>query len=215
MNDPEEVKALRDELMGHGLLEADIVSNPIDLFKEWLTVAQDLGFYNAEAMVVSTVSESAVPSMRNVLMRGLSTDGLVFYTNYLSQKGRELDANPFAASIFSWLPLERQVRFSGSVEKVSVDVSDNYFERRARESRISAIISKQSEVVAGRGELELLWANLDDELDDADLSRPVHWGGYQLTPSRIEFWQGRPNRLHDRLVYEKSTHGWVVSRLAP
>tara|TARA_B110000003_G_C16513915_1_gene482284 strand:- start:66 stop:713 length:648 start_codon:yes stop_codon:yes gene_type:complete len=215
MNDPEEVKALRDQLMARGLLESDIVDNPINFFKEWLTVAQDLGFYNAEAMVVSTVSESVIPSMRNVLMRGLSTDGLLFYTNYLSQKGRELDANPFAASIFSWLPLERQVRFSGSVAKVSVDVSDNYFKTRARKSRISAIISKQSEVVAGRGELELLWANLFDELDGADLSRPVHWGGYQLTPNRIEFWQGRPNRLHDRLVYEKSPQGWVVSRLAP
>tara|TARA_B110000008_G_scaffold93247_1_gene95598 strand:+ start:1345 stop:1992 length:648 start_codon:yes stop_codon:yes gene_type:complete len=215
MNDPEEVKALRDQLMARGLLESDIVDNPINFFKEWLTVAQDLGFYNAEAMVVSTVSESVIPSMRNVLMRGLSTDGLLFYTNYLSQKGRELDANPFAASIFSWLPLERQVRFSGSVAKVSVDVSDNYFKTRARKSRISAVISKQSEVVAGRGELELLWANLFDELDGADLSRPVHWGGYQLTPNRIEFWQGRPNRLHDRLVYEKSPQGWVVSRLAP
>ena len=215
MNDPEEVKALRDQLMARGLLESDIVDNPINFFKEWLTVAQDLGFYNAEAMVVSTVSESVIPSMRNVLMRGLSTDGLLFYTNYLSQKGRELDANPFAASIFSWLPLERQVRFSGSVAKVSVDVSDNYFKTRARKSRISAVISKQSEVVAGRGELELLWANLFDELDGADPSRPVHWGGYQLTPNRIEFWQGRPNRLHDRLVYEKSPQGWVVSRLAP
>ncbi|MCH1614617.1 MAG: pyridoxamine 5'-phosphate oxidase [Acidimicrobiales bacterium] len=215
MNDPEEVKALRDQLMARGLLESDIVDNPINFFKEWLTVAQDLGFYNAEAMVVSTVSENVIPSMRNVLMRGLSTDGLLFYTNYLSQKGRELDANPFAASIFSWLPLERQVRFSGSVAKVSVDVSDNYFKTRARKSRISAVISKQSEVVAGRGELELLWANLFDELDGADPSRPVHWGGYQLTPNRIEFWQGRPNRLHDRLVYEKSPQGWVVSRLAP
>lgn len=215
MNDPEEVKALRDQLMGSGLLEADIVDNPIDLFKEWLAVAQDLGFYNAEAMVVSTVSDNAIPSMRNVLMRGLSTNGLIFYTNYLSQKGRELDANPFAASIFSWLPLERQVRFSGSVAKISVDISDNYFQRRARESRISAIISKQSQVVTGRGELELLWTNLFNELDGADLSRPVHWGGYQLTPNRIEFWQGRPNRLHDRLVYEKSPEGWVVSRLAP
>ena len=132
MNDPEEVKVLRDQLMGRGLLEADIVDNPIDFFKEWLTTAQDLGFYNAEAMVVSTVSDNAIPSMRNVLMRGLSTKGLIFYTNYLSQKGRELDANPFAASIFSWLPLERQVRFSGSVAKISVDVSDNYFQRRAR-----------------------------------------------------------------------------------
>jgi pyridoxamine 5'-phosphate oxidase len=215
MNDPEEVKALRDQLMARGLLESDIVDNPINFFKEWLTVAQDLGFYNAEAMVVSTVSENVIPSMRNVLMRGLSTDGLLFYTNYLSQKGRELDANPFAASIFSWLPLERQVRFSGSVAKVSVDVSDNYFKTRARKSRISAVISKQSEAVAGRGELELLWANLFDELDGADPSRPVHWGGYQLTPNRIEFWQGRPNRLHDRLVYEKSPQGWVVSRLAP
>ena len=194
MNDPEEVKALRDELMARGLLESDIVDNPINFFKEWLTVAQDLGFYNAEAMVVSTVSENVIPSMRNVLMRGLSTDGLLFYTNYLSQKGRELDANPFAASIFSWLPLERQVRFSGSVAKVSVDVSDNYFKTRARKSRISAVISKQSEVVAGRGELELLWANLFDELDGADPSRPVHWGGYQLTPNSNKFWQGRPNR---------------------
>ena len=215
MNDPEEVKVIRDQLMGSGLLEADIVDNPIDLFKEWLTVAQDLGFYNAEAMVVSTVSDNAIPSMRNVLMRGLSTKGLIFYTNYLSQKGRELDANPFAASIFSWLPLERQVRFSGSVAKISVDVSDNYFQRRARESRISAIVSKQSEVVSGRGELELLWANLFNESNGADLSRPVHWGGYQLIPNRIEFWQGRPNRLHDRLLYEKLPEGWAVSRLAP
>jgi pyridoxamine 5'-phosphate oxidase len=215
MNDPEEVKVMRDQLMGRGLLEADIVDNPIGFFKEWLTTAQDLGFYNAEAMVVSTVSDNAIPSMRNVLMRGLSTNGLIFYTNYLSQKGRELDANPFAASIFSWLPLERQVRFSGSVAKISVDVSDNYFQRRARESRISAIVSKQSEVVSGRGELELLWANLFNELNGADLSRPAHWGGYQLIPNRIEFWQGRPNRLHDRLLYEKLPEGWAVSRLAP
>ena len=215
MNDPEEVKVLRDQLMGRGLLEADIVDNPIDFFKEWLTTAQDLGFYNAEAMVVSTVSDNAIPSMRNVLMRGLSTNGLIFYTNYLSQKGRELAGNPFAASIFSWLPLERQVRFSGSVVKTSVDVSDHYFQSRAKESRISAVISKQSEVVTGRGELELLWTNLFNELDGADPSRPVHWGGYQLVPNRIEFWQGRPNRLHDRLVYEKSPEGWSVSRLAP
>jgi pyridoxamine 5'-phosphate oxidase len=153
-----------------------------------------------------------------VLLKGVDETGFVFYTNYRSRKARELEANPFAALVFYWEPLERQIRVEGTVSRVSAAESDNYFQTRPRESQLGAIASPQSEVIDSRSFLEERYRELEEQFgDEAELiKRPDHWGGYRVTPTRIEFWKGRPGRLHDRLLYELQPDGsWIISRLAP
>tara|TARA_Y100000817_G_scaffold74413_2_gene57127 strand:+ start:585 stop:1232 length:648 start_codon:yes stop_codon:yes gene_type:complete len=215
MPEPNSLKQIRELLMSEGLLESNAPDDPMDLLNSWISYAQELKFHNANAMTVSTVNQQMEPSSRNVLIRGQIDGGLVFYTNYESAKATDLENNNKAAALIGWLELERQIRVSGHIEKTTAEVSDEYFSVRERGSQISAVISKQSRLVSDRDELVGAWNQLDLELGDEPPDRPSYWGGYILFANAIEFWQGRPHRLHDRLRYERIETGWSMSRLAP
>ena len=215
MPEPNSLKQIRELLMSEGLLESNAPDDPMDLLNSWISYAQELKFHNANAMTVSTVNQQMEPSSRNVLIRGQIDGGLVFYTNYESAKATDLENNNKAAALIGWLELERQIRVSGHIEKTTAEVSDAYFSARERGSQISAVISKQSRLVSDRDELVGAWNQLDLELGDEPPDRPSYWGGYILFANAIEFWQGRPHRLHDRLRYERIETGWSMSRLAP
>ena len=196
--------------------ERDVDANPIRQFQIWFDEAVGRGLPLAEAMTLCTATTDGRPSARMVLLKGVAESGFVFYTNYRSRKARELDANPFAALVFYWEPLERQVRVEGRVTRISADESDKYFQTRPRESQFGAIASPQSEVIESREVLEQEFQELEEKYSDRTIERPAHWGGYRLVPERIEFWKGRPGRLHDRLLYELQADGsWNRSRLAP
>ncbi|MDQ3473210.1 MAG: pyridoxamine 5'-phosphate oxidase [Acidobacteriota bacterium] len=199
-----------------GLDARNVDANPIRLFQLWFDEAMGRSLPLAEAMTLCTATADGKPSARMVLLKGVAASGFVFYTNYRSRKARELDANPFAALVFYWEPLERQVRVEGKVARISADESDKYFQTRPRESQLGAIVSPQSDVIESREVLEQELQELEERHSDRTIERPAHWGGYRLVPERIEFWKGRPGRLHDRLLYELQADGsWKRSRLAP
>ena len=196
--------------------ERNADANPIRQFQRWFDEAVRRNLPMAEAMTLCTATADGKPTGRMLLLKGVDESGFVFYTNYRSPKARELDANPFAAMVFYWEPLERQVRVEGKVARISADESDEYFQTRPRESQLGAIASPQSEVIESREVLEQRFRELEDEYRDGTIARPDHWGGYRLVPDRVEFWKGRPGRLHDRLLYELQADGsWKRSRLAP
>jgi pyridoxamine 5'-phosphate oxidase len=196
--------------------ERTIEHDPLKLFQSWLDDAMAAGIHLAEAMTLATATPSGKPSARLVLLKQADDEGFVFYTNYKSMKARELDANPQAALVFYWPQLERQVRVEGTVERTSAAESDAYFTTRPRESQIGALASPQSEVVASREILQQKVDELEKLYEGRDVERPAHWGGYRLRAERIEFWKGRPGRLHDRILYERQTDGnWSIKRLAP
>lgn len=205
----------RRNLMTLGLDVSTAPANPLELFSGWLAYAASLEIHNHNATAVATAAVDGQPSVRNVLYRGEADGGLSFYTNYTSRKGREIVANPRAEALFSWLGIERQVRCTGEVHRLSAAQSDTYFNQRPRASRLAAIASPQSQAIASRAVLIERHDRLAADLDGADPQRPDHWGGYVLVPVRIEFWQGREHRLHDRVVYERAGSGWDVSRIAP
>jgi pyridoxamine 5'-phosphate oxidase len=199
------------------LLEDQVPSDPYKLLEDWYQAAVGSGEFDANAMSLSTLDEDGYPVSRIVLMRGLSTEGITFFTNYLSAKGRQLDRNPKAEVQFLWKGLERQVRVRGRVERISSAESDQYFASRPRDSQLGAWASPQSQFLASREELE---QRLEEQANrfsgEASIPRPPHWGGFRLVPLDFEFWQGRPNRLHDRLkAFLKDSGSWTWRRLAP
>lgn len=196
--------------------ENTVDRDPLQLFQRWFAEAQAAGIRLAEAMTLATATADGKPSARLVLLKQADEEGFVFFTNYNSAKAHELDANPQAALVFYWPQLERQVRVEGTVARVAVSESDEYFKTRPRESQIGAWASPQSEVVASRLVLEKSVAELEKFYEGREVERPAHWGGYRLRAERIEFWKGRPGRLHDRILYERQIKGsWSISRLAP
>ncbi len=206
---------LRKEYTKNGLSESEAAEEPLKQFRSWFEAAIDAGLPEPNAMHLSTVGEGSRPSSRIVLIKELDDKGFVFYTNYHSRKGHDLAANPFASLTFFWVDLERQVRIEGKVAKVSAQESDEYFAVRPRGSQIGAWVSHQSEIIPSREVLEQRQKAYEQQFAGKEVPRPPHWGGYRLVPDRVEFWQGRPSRLHDRLVYEVRDDKWVVSRLAP
>lgn len=213
MLDPR-ILQLHSEYETEGIDVADLDPDPLRQLQLWLQEAWDAGVPEAHAMVVSTVGPGGMPSSRALLLKGLD-EGLVFFTNLESRKARELAVNPQAAALFLWVPLHRQVRFEGRVERVSEEVSDGYFASRPPGARLAAVISPQSEVIPDRAWLERRLEELAQRYPDGEVPRPAYWGGYRLLPDVAEFWQGRLHRLHDRVRYRRQEGGWVRERLAP
>ena len=205
---------LRQEYMRAGLSEADAHPDPFAQFERWFKDALAANLPLGNAMTLATVTPEGAPDARAVLLKGVDGGGFVFYTNYESRKGRQLAARPAACLVFLWSPLERQVRIEGRVEKVSPQESDAYFATRPVGARLSAWASAQSERVRDRGFLENALADFGGKFGNQP-PRPPHWGGYRVIPARFEFWQGRENRLHDRLLYSLDKGAWKIERLAP
>ena len=195
--------------------EKTVDPDPLKLFQRWLDEAIAAGIRLPEAMTLATSTPEGKPSARLVLLKGAGERGFAFYTNYNSMKARDLDSNPQAALVFYWPQLERQVRVEGRVERTTSEESDAYFKTRPRESQIGALASPQSEVIESREALQKKADELEKLYEGREVERPAHWGGYRLLPKRIEFWKGRPGRLHDRILYERQDGIWSIKRLAP
>jgi pyridoxamine 5'-phosphate oxidase len=211
---PLDLAALREEYARAGLDETDLAADPITMFDRWMGEAHDAIRHDANAMVVSTVDADCQPSSRMVLLKGVSADGFVFFTNAGSRKGAELAANPRCALLFPWHVLERQVRVEGTATPLPRADVEAYFSSRPHGSQLGAWASHQSQVVSGRAELEDAYADAEARFPDA-VPVPDEWGGYVVRPEVVEFWQGRTSRMHDRLVYRRSGATWVTARLAP
>ncbi len=197
------------------LNEADATLNGMEMFNLWFEEAMASGIPEANAMTLATCTLDAKPSARVVLLKNATSFGFVFYTNYESRKGEELSQNPNACLVFFWRELERQVRIEGSVKKISREESEQYFYSRPFQSQVSAVISPQSKIINGKKDLELLHQKTSEIYEGEKIPFPDFWGGYIVIPSSIEFWQGRENRFHDRLLYKKNDIGWTRVRLAP
>jgi pyridoxamine 5'-phosphate oxidase len=208
------VADLRQEYMRAGLAEADAHADPLAQFERWFRDAQAAGLPLFNASTLATVSASGAPTARVVLLKAVERGGFVFYSNYLSRKGRELAAQPLACLAFLWSELERQVRVEGRVDRVPAADSDAYYATRPLGARLSAWASAQSDTVASRADLERSLEAMRTRHGE-NPTRPPHWGGYRLLPEAIEFWQGRADRLHDRLLYRRGAKGWALERLAP
>ena len=207
---------LRREYTDAGLDEQDLDANPFKQFEKWFQEAIDAKLDLPDAMTLATATKDGIPSARIVLLRGLDERGFVFYTDYESQKGKELAENPNAALVFYWRELDRQVRITGQVSRVSRENSNNYFQSRPVGSRLAALASRQSEVIPDRKILEDRFEQLAAQYQDTAIPLPSDWGGYRLSPNMIEFWSGRPSRLHDRLRYTRqSNDDWRIERISP
>jgi pyridoxamine 5'-phosphate oxidase len=206
---------IRKDYRLHSLDESDIAASPIEQFTRWWDDALKSELFEVNAMTLATSTRDGKPSARIVLLKGFDENGFVFYTNYESHKGKELEENPNVALVFFWKEIERQIRIEGTVEKVSATESDAYFSSRPKGSRIGAWASPQSSIIENRNILEQSALQYESKFENS-IPRPPHWGGYRVMPVKIEFWQGRSNRLHDRIQYTKTPGGsWKAERLAP
>ena len=207
---------LRKEYTRQSLDRDDVSLDPIVQFQRWFTEAQQAQIHEPNAMNLATVSPDGRPSARVVLLKGIENDSFVLYTNYESRKGQHIQQLPYVALTFFWPELERQVRVEGQAEKVSEARSSAYFQSRPRGSQLGAWVSPQSQVIADRSVLDQRQQELSVRFEEGEIPRPDHWGGYAVRPHHIEFWQGRPSRLHDRLLYHRQNdHAWIIERLAP
>ena len=213
---PRDPAASRYEHTGKGLRRSDLNPDPIKQFANWFTIAIETGIGDVNAMSLATAGQDAKPSVRIVLLKSFDEDGFVFFTNYESEKGKQLEANPYAALGFYWIELDRQIRISGKVDKTSRKESQTYFRSRPVGSQLSAWASRQSAVLDGRRVLDARMEEMNERFADKRVPLPPHWGGYRLKPDNMEFWQGRSNRLHDRFRYTRQSDGsWLIERLAP
>jgi pyridoxamine 5'-phosphate oxidase len=211
-----DLASLRQEYARAGLAEGDLEADPVAMFRRWLDDAMTAGLHEPNAMVIATVSPGGQPSSRMVLLKGLSDAGLVFFTNTRSRKGVELAANPRCALLFPWHPLQRQVRIEGAATPLGPADVAAYFEVRPRGSQLGAWASHQSRPVAGRDELRAAYDEVAARYPEPEpVPVPDEWGGYVVRPELVEFWQGRPGRMHDRLIYARAADGWTTTRLAP
>lgn len=211
----QDIEHIRRDFAKEELNESTIAENPIRQFATWFEQALSVDLLDPNAMTLSTVNKEGVPSSRIVLLKGVDEHGFRFYTNYKSRKGTELAENPNAALCFYWAALERQVRIEGKVQKLSRDQSEIYFHKRPRLSQLGAWASQQSSKVASRQELESQFEEVKERFEGDEVPLPDFWGGYRLIPDRIEFWQGRRGRLHDRICYKRKNDDWEVFRLSP
>ncbi len=210
-----ELADIRKEYRLKAMDENEINHDPMKQFEIWLKEAFEAKVTEPTAMTLATATTGGIPSARIVLLKAFTQSGFGFFTNYSSRKGAEIENNQLVALLFHWPELERQVRIEGVASRTTAAVSDEYFNSRPYESRLSAVISNQSQVVPDREYLEILWASQQDQSFAQGIRRPVYWGGYMVEPFSIEFWQGRPNRLHDRLLFSREANNWNISRLAP
>jgi pyridoxamine 5'-phosphate oxidase len=206
---------LRKEYSLAGLVEKDLAKDPYRQFEKWFHEAEAAKLVEPNAMILSTAGKDGRPSARTVLLKGFDGRGFMFFTNYESRKGRELEGNPHASLVFPWFPLERQVIIEGGVTKVSREESDAYFHSRPRASQIAAWASPQSTLISSRSVLEESVKVLEAKYAGREVPLPPHWGGWRVSPATVEFWQGRRSRLHDRLRYRRQKDEWIVERLAP
>lgn len=207
---------LRREYSSQSLLENDVAQNPIDQFGRWWQQAVQAEIEEPNAMTLATASADGMPSARIVLLKGFNKEGFIFFTNYNSYKGQQLEENPKACLVFFWKELERQVRIVGLVNKLPANESDDYFHSRPVGSQLGAVASPQSQVIENRNWLDEHYYKIAEQLKEKEIERPSHWGGYAVQPVIIEFWQGRPSRLHDRIQYSLQENGeWKIERLAP
>ena len=213
----EKLPHIRDDYNLGELDESQVHKNPVNQFEKWFEEALMAEITEVNAMTLATVNSENQPTIRVVLLKGIDERGMVFFTNYQSRKGQEIEQNPSAALNFFWKELHRQVRIEGKIEKISHEESETYFKSRDRGSRIGAWASPQSRVIKNREVLEARVEAFKSQFEqEEDIPCPTHWGGYRLVPTYVEFWQGRPSRLHDRIIYQKQENGeWKIERLAP
>lgn len=214
MLESDQLKNMRLNYEQDQLLESTVGSNPFIQFRLWFDLVLKANIIEPNAMTIATANKNGMPSARTVLLKGFDETGFTFFTNYESRKGKELLENPFASLLFWWREFERQVRIEGKIEKISRKESEEYFQRRPLKSRYGALASNQSEVVENREILEKRFLDLEKQFGDSPPT-PENWGGYKLIPNKFEFWQGRQDRLHDRICYELMNNNWMIKRLSP
>ncbi|MBW8048732.1 MAG: pyridoxamine 5'-phosphate oxidase [Cytophagales bacterium] len=209
------LQLLKIYLKNTNLNKKNIDQDPIKQFNKWLSVAKKTSMIHPEAMTLATSTKDGKPSVRILLLKGVIDSKFIFFTNYQSSKAKEIEVNPYGALLFYWEKLERQVRIKGKIEKIAEKESEDYFKTRPNGSKLGAWASPQSEVIPDRTFLEKNFKEFEEKYKNEEIPRPQYWGGYQLIPSMLEFWQGKPNRLHDRIRYRLENDKWIIERLAP